>query len=502
MVQRLLSLLVLASILSAQQTVGYTHTSFDPGVGYTSIRKDPIAGGVLMPSKNGGIGIFVTDYFEYVISTGLGTHIGGTGSLVDTAPADLPLSYGGANPGGLPNRPGDRHAVSQMAVDPTNGLFFIGGGISRNSSYSSAAGMAISGNNVTCGGSCNFPIDGSWTGLRVFVSGSGNCPNAGSYCTISTVADDTHMSFTAPGPGTLPGSYSLNFVDQAMGANSGYWTDMYCLQLNSDPTMDLWSRWQPTHYPITISGASYYYQGAWVYDKDDGLLFHLEGNHLFSYASTRTSCAGSPSGTLSAAQTAAGASTADDWALLTSSLPFNAVYLGAAYDSHLQLVWIYGGVNGAGTTSYNALYAYNPGGSTRFGITSHSVLQVCSGACSPPPTEATNPPAGFITTVHSGIDFNPNRNTLLYYHTRDNDGTSDPGTWEYDPTTDLWTLLTSTATGSTDTNGIQLAFDPATNIIVTAGVVNGTYKGQLSSVVVEGSATFGGKLSQGGKHAN
>lgn len=462
--------LLLAYSLTAQSITWTKATggiAFGGGsVGYDKLTRDSVAGGMLIGSNVSlSSAIFVTDWYHYS-AAGVTVHIGGTGSADDSCAADLPFSYGGANPGGLPNRPGPRHPVSQVTTDTSRGLLWTWGGVINNcSTYQ----ITVSGTGGTLTTVSNFAIDGSWVGARVYVVGSANCPNVGvGFCTIASVTDGTHLVFSGA-PGNVTGA-SMVFVDPGNGTTLGIRNDMYYMTLNSSSASNAWTRVQPAATPTSISGGSYGYQGSLAYDPDDDALYHVEITKLFRYCST----IGNPGGTLTAAQTAGGCATGDTWTLENSGAP-GQVYQGWVYDPVRKIFWKYGG--SGGNTS---LWAYNPGGSTRFGITSHTWLQFCGAGCTAPAAENNTTMSEYAATA-----WNSTRNVLHFHFSSSANGVNDPADYEYDPLTDRWTSITSNGgpagNNGSVVNGCQIDYDVASNSMFSYAI-DGVWRGQLPAV--------------------
>jgi hypothetical protein len=106
-----------ANIIWTQQTF----TSVWPGfAGYLTLWFDPVSQqSVVYAPLGNSTTIYSTDIFFYNSATNTFTHLGGTGDLVDTCPADTV------------SMPGDRHPGWQMAIDTQRNFLWLYGGVNQ-----------------------------------------------------------------------------------------------------------------------------------------------------------------------------------------------------------------------------------------------------------------------------------------------------------------------------------------------------------------------------------
>ena len=110
---------------SSVSWVNQTATSSWPTyVGWLSLPYDPISQQTLLyvGPPSGSHGIYSTDLYAYAAGSNRFTHIGGTGSAIDACPLDTLT------------QPGDRHPVSQMAIDTKRNVLWLYGGLNVNCS--------------------------------------------------------------------------------------------------------------------------------------------------------------------------------------------------------------------------------------------------------------------------------------------------------------------------------------------------------------------------------
>jgi hypothetical protein len=225
-----------------------------------------------------------------------------------------------------------------------------------------------------------------------------------------------------------------------------------------------------------------------VYDPDDDALVVVGGRPngnvgVWKYYPT----VGNSGGTLTSAQVASGATKADDWIMEFNAAngasgacttdntkgPQGANFPGVVYSSATKLVYVYGGANGADTCFFNQLWGYNPGGSARQGIAPHTWAKLCAGSCTPPPVDAGAGQA----SGQPALAYDSTRQSLLYHHIGTGGTAAD---YEYLIANDTWTLLSSTGTGPSMTNGADMTFDAANNrLLAWAPGTNTMWIGQL-----------------------
>ncbi len=102
------------------------HTAGWPGnSGWFNVYFDPVSQQTLSYGVVGGSSsIYSTDLFFYNSNNNIWTHVGGYGSLTDNCIADTPTW------------PGNRHPISQMAIDTKRNFFWLAGGVCQGTNLS------------------------------------------------------------------------------------------------------------------------------------------------------------------------------------------------------------------------------------------------------------------------------------------------------------------------------------------------------------------------------
>ncbi len=222
--------------------------------------------------------------------------------------------------------------------------------------------------------------------------------------------------------------------------------DMYHLKLNTDPSQDEWTQVSSAHLPPSVVSAS-------VYDPDDDLIFVFgydggdgtRNNWLYCPATDPQA----PS-VLTAAQIAAGCSAADDWTSITpvGMVEPNAKALpGMVYDPNIHKIILYGGLNSGLTFGFNETWTYD--------VPSRTWTRV--GLSSPAPPALF----GWTGDGMTQIAYDSQTGNTLYHQCFDSGA---PADWQYDPSADTWTKLTST--GGVSGTMQALTYDPMNNILI------------------------------------
>lgn len=361
--------------------------------------------------------------WAYNALTNTWTEIGGEKAAVDQCSVDSP------------HIPGERHPVSQMAIDSKRNFLWLYGGINQDCNPYS---ISVSGNVVTWVSGDQFITTNNWVGATVAITNT-SCDNFNP-CTIASITDSQHLMLT-----TAPGdtaAESMTFTDPGT-ANPRL--DMYYLTLNSDPTNDTWQRIDPANLPSNG-------EAAMAYDSDDDLLIFWNNTGVYRYCS---SLMNPTSGQLSAVQAAAGCTIADDWTLdgLPAVYPPGNCFNNIVYDSATHQIITMGGASCDGSTYYgNQVWAYS--------VYNKAWTQKCLSCSQTPPANAAGQPQ-----VASGIPalaYNPARHTILFHQSY---GTGAPADWEYNPSTDSYVKL-STIGGFSAPSSVAAAYDPVNNIFV------------------------------------
>jgi hypothetical protein len=203
-----------------------------------------------------------------------------------------------------------------------------------------------------------------------------------------------------------------------------------------------------------------------TYDPDDDVLIlfgydqSADTNDMWAYCST----VGNTPGVLTATQTAAGCTRADDWTQLTTSCagslcirnhPPGSTYPGMVWDTATHKILQFGGTQGYLGTPQNVIFSYSVPSKTWTQKTSANLppVIVSNGSC----CLQSFPTIAYDTQTQK-----------LFYHFLNNNTSAD---YIYDPVADQWTLIgvPSAGVGAFATNGAsgQMAtYDAANNMIV------------------------------------
>jgi hypothetical protein len=406
---------------------------------------DPVSGQTMFWT-NDSAGIYANRMRFYNAATNAFTAIAGTGSK------------GNACPGDVPNLPGDRHPVGQMAVDTKRNVLWIFGGVNQNCG---GGFIDINGTSVTL-----TPDMSGWTyPMNGQLNGQQYQTQVGTF-TIASVQDSTHLTLTTnAGQATHISAYIVS------GSESNPRQDMYYLTLNSDPTQDKWQQVVPNHWPVANS------QSGLVHDPDDDVLFvfgsDVGSNTHDNWVYCRTAENLTP-GVLTAKQLAAGCVNPDDWNEITPAgriQPPGNGNPGLVYDTVTKKVLQYGG-NGC-SPSCNQTWAYD--------VPTHTWTQKALNTTPPPPYNSEG-------VAEPAMAYNPTTHKVLL-HQFSNNGA--PADWQYDPVADTWTLLTSSGGGPAQVNPnspndgyTYLSYDVGANALITWSQTGGApevWKGSFSS---------------------
>jgi hypothetical protein len=240
--------------------------------------------------------------------------------------------------------------------------------------------------------------------------------------------------------------------------------DMYYLTLNSNPTMDVWNKVSPAHFPAASTGASM------VYDSVDDILFatgyDMGANTNTNWVYCRTAENPTP-GTPTASQLAAGCTLPDDWNLVnvTSNGHVSVMYSGLVYDTVTRKIIQYGGSTPAGVTQ-NTTWAYD--------VPTKTWTKKALATAPPPVTGDAYP--------QPALAYNTVTKKLIYHMTS---GAGAPADYQYDPTADTWTKLTSVGGGATSQQ--SLTYDSKNNVLIGFKEGAGTelWRGSLSGVATQ-----------------
>lgn len=438
-----LLLLALVVNLALASSVTWSLKSVSTGapnfVGYLQIVPDPISHQTIyygsVPSSTG---IYSTDLYWYNGASNAWTHLSGTGSLTDLCPADTAT------------QPGDRHPYGQQAVDTVRNWFWISGGANQgcNGGAVNVSGAAV------VNGSLNDFVS-NWVGKTVTVGGV-------SCGTVSAVADTQHLTLSSGG--CAQGSTTL-FLNAP--GDSHPRRDLYYMALNSSPLSNTWVQLLPTHYPPSLSGAM-------AHDPVNDVLVYYGYDGGPDTGDTWVYCRTTENptpGTLTSAQSAAGCSVngADDWsqvsvAYVGTGRP-GSLYPGMVYAASVQRMIIFGGGDSGGNTPLNTTWSYN--------VDTKTWTQKAL-STSPPPVTTSGIP--LTSPVYNSAT------SKILYHYKDT-----PADYEYDPSADTWTTISSSGSGYTGTYPSVMAYDLTNNALIgmdTSGSSVRMWVGQLDGATV------------------
>ena len=262
----------------------------------------------------------------------------------------------------------------------------------------------------------------------------------------STCNADT---LTQPGERTPYGKMAIdtrrNFLWIYGGACAGVIRqDTYYMTLNADPMQDVWHQVSTAHFPVAAGYSSM------VYDPDDDILFaygYDGGSSTYNqWIYCRTAENPTP-GVPTTKQVAAGCINGDDWNEVNhGQAPLSAsILVGLIYDPVDKKVVLYGGTTSGGVQS-NETWIYD--------VPAHGWTKKCQGGCIPPPVSADGIPLPALV-------YNPVTQRVLLHQTT---GAGAPADWQYDPSADVWTKLTTA--GTVPSSNIAVAFDSTQNKLI------------------------------------
>jgi hypothetical protein len=416
---------------SVQWTEQNTPNQVPHFVGWVSLLSDPVSHNVLMylapPDAHT---IYSSDMYAYNPTANSFVHMLGTGTLSENCTPDLP------------NMPGERHPVGQMAIDTKRNVLWMYGGANQSCGVSTVNTNGTAVTIVPSTSVWTFPTSGQLIGQKIQIAGAGTF-------TIGSVQDAQHLTLT-----TSAGSHTGSIAYITSGSEASPRQDMYYLRLNADPTKDTWQQVTPAHIP-----AAALWSGL-VYDPDNDVLFAFGSDSGSQTQDNWVYCptwGSATPGTLSASQTAAGCKAPDDWQSVTPvggiQPPGNALP-AMTYDTSTRKIILFGGMSGG--ISYNQTWAYD--------VPTHSWAQKALATAAPPPYDIKTYPGGVPV---SDLAYNSNTHKIIFHQTTN---LGAPQDWAYDPVADTWTRLTSAGIGPVNTAADPyMTFDPYTNQLVTWG---------------------------------
>jgi hypothetical protein len=202
-------------------------------------------------------------------------------------------------------------------------------------------------------------------------------------------------------------------------------TDMYYMTLNANPASNTWTQVTPATAPSVTT------TGSMVYDPDTDVLV-LFGGTSGLVPKTFLYCLDIELNGLSAAQTTAGCTVANDWKEISVTggvYPLGVQFHRMHYDTVRDKVVLYGGSDS--DENYNDIYEYT--------VSTKTWLLKSPAAKPPLYTGPGSPPTyAFV--------FIPEEGQFLYHQTYN---TGAPRDWVYDPVAVTWTVVTSVGTGPT-----------------------------------------------------
>jgi hypothetical protein len=360
--------------------------------------------------------------WAYRTSTNTWTEIGGAKAAVDQCSADLP------------NIPGERHPVAQMAIDTNRNFLWLYGGINQDCN---GYGVSVTGNAVTWTSGIEFISNNNWVGATVAITNT-LCTQSAP-CTIASMTDTQHLVLT-----TAPGDTASGIMTFTDPGNGNARLDMYYLTLNADPTADVWHR----VYPGNLPGNG---EASMAYDPVDDVLILMNNFGVYRYCPSLMNLT---PGQLSTMQVSAGCTVPDEWTLDATPVgPPGACFTNIIYDPATMLVISIGGASCDGSTFYgNQVWAYN--------LYSKTWTQKCLACLQTPPANAAGQPQ-----VGDGIPalaYDPISHVILFHQAY---GTGAPADWAYNPATDSYVQLSAIG-GVANPFSVPTAFDPVNNVFV------------------------------------
>lgn len=443
-----------------------------PGLtGYSNIYFDPASSTVIVPAVPRGSGsIYASQWHSYNPATNTFTLINGDGTSA---------GFLGCSPN-KPNQPGNRHPYWQLAVDPNRKWFWLSNGANQGcNGYT----VNTAGTLVTHVGT-NNQFYSAFAGEKVIINGV-------TY-TVASVTDSTRLVLTTPAPALT------NTLLQIASRVSG--RDLYHMTLNATLANNTWVQHTPANFAPSVVGAMM------AFDSANDVLFYYGGgaDHHTVYCPS--------SGALTAAQTQAGCTVANDFIdikpqngiasingtaitrvsgdtftdilsagdyirifdgfyqvasitdgdhlTVTSSggVRANQAWFvqpgsvsGAAlvFDPQTQNIYLYGGTNQSTSIVYNQIWAY----SVAARKWSRKAL-----SSTPPPTESNS--SGFPQPA-----FSCTSNGLCYYHQAT--GVGSPQDFLYKTVSDSWSKLGSSGGGEKNIYGAQMVYAPSCNCLIS-----------------------------------
>jgi hypothetical protein len=414
---------------SDQNTITWTKqpsASTLPGWnGWISLPYDPVSFQTLVYSTHGGI--YSGWMTAYNSTTNAFTTISDDGVTSDVCVPDLP------------NNPGNRHPVGQMAIDTKRNLLWTFSGVNQNCGENT---VDVNGTQVTNLNGLSttwlFPTGGQLVGQTVLLYDTIKQSTIGTFV-VASVQDSTHLTLAKDA-----GVHSNLTLYVTSGSEASPRQDMYYLTLHADPTQDVWYQVMMRHFPPGMGAA-----GALVYDSDDDVLFMLGpagSNVHVNWRYCPTVLTSTP-GILSAVQITAGCTVADDWTEDT--------VVGGVQPTHISFpIMLYDPATKNVIHYQDETWAYN--------IPSKTWTKKCRNGCVNPPAYTGGAGVPQPAIIYNTVDH------MIYYHQTSNTGA--PADWRYDPVADTWTRLTTVGTGPTgaDSNFVlYMAYDIKTNSLIT-----------------------------------
>lgn len=226
------------------------------------------------------------------------------------------------------------------------------------------------------------------------------------------------------------------------------WQDMYRMSLNTNPALDTWTHLaNPTHFPDGNT------QLGCTFDGDDNVIFCYGRDAGSSSLNNTVYCptdVNPTPGTLTAVQTAAGCTAADDFSVVTVSgtQPTDDFTPKLVYDTINKKIIFLGAYTGGPTLASLELSVY-------------SVPTKTWTPQSPTGTPGTPAPHDSGNLLGVPMDFNPNDGKIYYFRT---DPTAN-GLYTWKVGDAAWTTVCTSCTATT--GGLELGFNTV-NLTVNA----------------------------------
>jgi hypothetical protein len=307
------------------------------------------------------------------------------------------------------------------------------------------------------------------------------CLQSGTKIAIATTGTTTQTPCPADTP-TQPGDrHPMNqaidtkrnrlWLMGGVGCNVTY-NDTYYMTLNANPASNSWTKVTVSNYPTESRNS------AMIYDPDTDALFAFGYDGGAGSTNNWIYCI-SDSGTLTARQTAAGCSAANNWYNVSpaggTQPTAGYAWPGMVYDSRNRKVIMFGGVDAGLSTEANETWAYD--------VPTKTWVMMNSGASGSPPVIST--PA--VVHGQAAMAFEPATGLVHLHHQ------VTPTDWTYNYATNTWTSLGNLG-GQIYTETIE--YDANLRRLVSFGRPNnGNYTGEINTRQLSDASRVGGTVT-------